>query len=264
MNDLIPEKFAFLFVGQWTQGGFGEDRKDIGKLIKVFYESFANKKKKPSLILKTNGATFSIMDRDDCLNKIKDIKNMFPADWNFPNIYLLHGDMSPQELNSLYNHPKIKAMVSLTHGEGFGRPLLEATMTGLPVITSGWSGQLDFLDGDKSILLSGELKKVPGSVVWENIIISESQWFNVDEQQIYKALNFAFENQNEVKRRGQTQMYANKEKFTLDKMADKLDEIMEKYARGIPSQVSLNLPKLKKVGSDKPPNIKLPKLKKVA
>jgi len=264
INNLVTEKFAFLFVGQWCKGGYGEDRKDIAKLIKVFYESFANKKKKPALILKTNGAHFSILDKKDILNKIENVKKMFPLDWDFPNVYLLHGDMTPEELNSLYNHPKIKAMVSFTHGEGFGRPLLEATMTGLSIITTGWSGQLDFLNNENSIILPGELKQVPKSVVWEDIIIPESQWFNVNENIAYQALNYAFENQSEVKRKGQSQMYENRKKFTLNKMADKLGDILEKYTSTMPSQVNLNLPKLKKIGNNELPKIKLPKLKKVA
>ena len=263
MDKMISEKFAFLFVGQWTKGGYGEDRKDISKMIKVFYESFSNKKKQPALILKTNGAGFSILEKEETLNKIKNIKNEFPNDWKLPNIYLLHGDMSRNELNDLYNHPKVKAMVSFTHGEGFGRPLLEATMTGLPVIASGWSGQLDFLDGEKSLLLPGNLKQIPESVVWKDILIPESSWFEIDEKLAYNALNYAFENQGEVKRKGQAQMYENRDRFTLDKMADKLDKIMENHISSMPSQVSLNLPKLKKVGNSNPPAIKLPKLKKV-
>ena len=71
--DDIKEDFCFLHVGLWGQGGYGEDRKDIGKLVKVFYESFANKKEQPALILKTNQATFSIMDRETCLNKINEL-----------------------------------------------------------------------------------------------------------------------------------------------------------------------------------------------
>ncbi len=94
-------------------------------------------------------------------------------------------------------------------------------------------------------------------------MIEESQWFNVDENQAYKALNYAFENQGEIKRKGESLMHENREKFTLDKMADKLDEIMEKYSSNIPSQVKLNLPKLKKVNKSDTPKIKLPKLKKV-
>ena len=134
--DDIKEDFAFLHVGLWGKGEYGEDRKDIAKLIKVFYESFANKKKQPALILKTNAATFSIIDREDCINKINQIKNMFPKDLKLPNVYLLHGSLSDTQMNELYNHPKMVSMVSLTHGEGFGRPLLEATMVGLPVIAT--------------------------------------------------------------------------------------------------------------------------------
>ena len=263
--DDIKEDFCFLHIGQWTKGGFGEDRKDIGKLVKIFYESFANKKKQPALILKTNGATYSILDREDCLIKIKDVKSKFPSDWKLPNVYLLHGSLSDEDMNTLYNHPKVKAFVSLTHGEGFGRPLLEATMTGLPVIATNWSGHLDFLDTENSILLGGELIKIPKSVVWKDIIIPESQWFNVNETQAYRSFNYSFDNLEEIKLKGKNLMKINREKFTLNKMTEKLDDIMEKYMKDIPQTVGLQLPKLKKVNESKsePPKIKLPKLKKV-
>ena len=260
--DDIKEDFAFLHVGLWGKGGYGEDRKDIAKLVKVFYESFANKKEKPALILKTNGAGFSIMDREDCLSKINNIKSKFPKDWNLPNIYLLHGSLSSEEMNKLYNHPKVKSFVSLTHGEGFGRPMLEASMVGLPVVTSGWSGQVDFLSETDSMLLGGELVQVPKSQHWENIIIPESEWFNVNETQAYKALNYCFQNYNEVKEKALNLMKVNRDKFTLDKMTEKLDEIITPYIDKIPSQVGIKLPKLKKVKDSNTPKIKLPKLKK--
>jgi len=263
IENIVPEKFAFLFVGQWTKGSYGEDRKDIAKLIKVFYEAFANQKKQPALILKTHGATFSILDKEDTLQKINSVKQMFPKDVKLPNVYLLHGDFTDEEMNSLYNHPKIKSMVSLTHGEGFGRPLLEATMTGLPVMTTAWSGQLDFLNQDKSMLIGGELQQVPSSMVWENIIIPESKWFVVDENSARGALKYIIDNRYEVKNRAKSLMYENREKFTLNKMVEKLDEITKKYTGNMPSQVQLKLPKLKKAGSSELPKIKLPKLKKV-
>ena len=263
LNEKVPEKFAFLHVGQWTQGGYGEDRKDIARMIKVFYESFANKRKQPALILKTNGATFSVLDKVDVLNKIKNVKDKFPKDWKLPNVYLLHGDLSKEEMNYLYNHPKIKAMVSFTHGEGFGRPLLEATMTGLPVVASGWSGQLDFLSRDKSLLIQGNFEDVPKSMVWKDIIIESSKWFTVDESSAYKAFNYVFKNNFDVKRDAKSLMNINREKFTLNKMAEKLNDIMNQYLDKVPSQVKLNLPKLKKVDNSEPPKIKLPKLKKV-
>jgi glycosyltransferase involved in cell wall biosynthesis len=263
INEDITEDFAFLHVGQWGKGGFGEDRKDIGRMLKIFYESFANKKKQPALILKTNGASFSIIDKDECINKIKQIKNLFPKDWNLPNVYLLHGDFSVDEMNELYNHPKIKSMVSLTHGEGFGRPLLEATMVGLPVIASNWSGQVDFLDTENSLLLPGSLKQVPKSVVWKDIIIEESKWFVADETNVYKTLNYCFEEYKNVKNKANKLMKINREKFSLDKMTDKLVEILDKYLGSLPTEVGLKLPKLKKVTKDEKPKIKLPKLKKV-
>jgi|TARA_Y100000310_G_scaffold220262_1_gene221731 glycosyltransferase involved in cell wall biosynthesis len=263
LNDKVPEKSAFLFVGQWTKGGYGEDRKDIGRMIKVFYESFANKKKQPALILKTSGATFSIMDREDTLSKIKDVKAQFPSDWVLPNVYLLHGNLSAEEMNFLYNHPKVKSMISFTHGEGFGRPLLEATMTGLSVIASNWSGQLDFLDTEKSLLLSGELQQVPQSAVWKDIVIPESQWFTVDEVIAYKALNYAFDNSYDIKRKAKSLMRINREKYKLSDMIEKLDKVMEQYTSQLSTQVGLKLPKLKKVDKSELPKIKLPKLKKV-
>ncbi len=261
--DDIKEDFCFLHVGLWGKGGYGEDRKDIGKMIKVFFESFANKKVQPALILKTNQATFSILDREECLSKIKNIKSMFPKDWNLPNVYLLHGSLSSEEMNKLYNHPKVKCFVSLTHGEGFGRPLLEASMVGLPVITSAWSGQMDFLSKTDSLLLGGKLVEVPRSQHWKDIIISESKWFNVDETQTYKALNYVFENYDEVKNKSLNLMKINKDKFTLDKMTKRLDEIVIPYLDKVPTEVGLNLPKLKKVGKSEPPKMNLPKLKKV-
>jgi glycosyltransferase involved in cell wall biosynthesis len=259
--DDIKEEFAFLHVGMWGKGGYGEDRKDIAKLVKVFYESFANKKKQPALILKSNVATFSILDREECLRKINEIKSKFPADWNLPNVYLLHGSLSTEEMNKLYNHPKVKSLISLTHGEGFGRPLLEASMVGLPIIASGWSGQMDFLSQTDSMLLGGELKQVPQSQIWKDIVVKESQWFNVNETQAYKAMNHCFSNYDEVKEKALNLMKINRDKFTLDKMTEKLDEIITPYVDKIPSQVGIKLPTLKKVDSNQP-KIKLPKLKK--
>jgi len=265
LNEKIPEKFTYLMVGQWGKGGYGDDRKNIGKTIKIFYETFANMKKQPALLLKTNGATYSILDKEECLKKINGIKKQFPSDWKLPNVYLLHGDLSDIEMNYLYNHPKCKALVSLTHGEGFGRPLLEATMTGLPVIATNWSGHIDFLSEEKSVLLSGELKPVPKSQVWKDIIIPESQWFDVDENKFNQALKIMNEQPINFKNKAKSLMDENREKFTLNKMTKKLDEIMEQHLKDVPQQVGLKLPKLKKINKDlkQLPNIKLPKLKKV-
>jgi len=261
--DDIKEDFCFLHVGMWGKGGPGEDRKDIAKTIRIFYESFANKKNKPALLLKTNGATFSIIDKEECLNKINNIKSKFPSDWDLPNVYLLHGSLSDEEMNKLYNHPKVKAFISLTHGEGYGRPLQEASMVGLPVIASSWSGHLDFLSEKNSLLIGGKLKQVPKSQHWTDIIMPESKWFNINETQAYKAMNYCFEDYNDVKSKALNLMKINRNKFTLSKMTEKFDKIISQIIDKVPSQVQLKLPKLKKLGSSEPATIKLPKLKKV-
>ena len=142
--DKISEKFVFLYTGHWLQGDLGHDRKDTGMLVKTFLETFKNKKNPPALLLKTSGATFSIIDRNTMLEKIESIKESVKG--KLPNIYLLHGDMMDEEINELYNHPKVKAHVTFTHGEGFGRPLLEACFSEKPIMAPNWSGQRDFLN----------------------------------------------------------------------------------------------------------------------
>jgi glycosyltransferase involved in cell wall biosynthesis len=253
-----------LFVGQWTSGDYGEDRKDIGKLIKVFYEAYANKSEKPALILKTSGAGFSVIDKQECLKKIKTLKDNFPNDFDLPSVYLLHGDLSDEQMNELYNHPKVKVMTSFTHGEGFGRPLLEASFTGLPIITTNWSGHTDFLNSEKAILLPGKIDSIPKSVVWDDILIPESKWFYVDENTAYNVFNKLKTNMFDMKRKAESLMNENRNKFTLNMMNELMGKILDKHLSKMPKAVGLKLPKLKKVSdTTKTQGIKLPKLKKV-
>ena len=126
----IEEDFAYLFVGHWLKGSLGQDRKDVGMMIKCFMEAFKDEEDKPALILKTSSATFSVKERENMRRKIEDITKGYE---NPPSVYLLFGELTNQEMNELYNHPKVKSMVSITKGEGFGRPLLEFSMTGKPM-----------------------------------------------------------------------------------------------------------------------------------
>jgi len=134
--DSIKEEFCFLYVGHWLQGEFGEDRKNTSLLVKSFLETFKDKKKQPALILKTSQGGPSIMDREEVLRKLDAIRDSVQSK-NLPKIYLIHGDMDDAEINILYNHPKAKAFVSFTKGEGFGRPLAEFCLSKKPVIASG-------------------------------------------------------------------------------------------------------------------------------
>ena len=112
------------------------------------------------MILKTTGATPSVLDRYEILGKIEQIKKQFPGQ-KLPPVYLLHGDLTDDQMNALYNHPKVKAMTMFTHGEGFGRPILEFSTTGKPMLVSNWSGHIDFLKKDAVTLMKGRLTEVP-------------------------------------------------------------------------------------------------------
>jgi len=254
----IKDEFCFLFTGHWLKGSIGQDRKDIGMMIKTFCESFKNKqaKNRPALILKTSHATFSIIDRDEITKKIQQITEMYGN--KVPNIYLLHGDLTDNEMNSLYNHPKIKAMISFTKGEGFGRPLLEFGITGKPIIASDWSGHKDFLK--YATLLPGELTQVHKSAA-DKFILRESKWFTVNYSYASNVLQDIVSNYKKYHEISRKQSHHVKTNFSLDLMSQKFCEIIDNALATVPQQMSLKLPKLKKV--NEPAKLKLPKLKKV-
>ena len=254
---IIKEDFCFLFVGHWLQGDFGHDRKDIGGLIKTFCETFKTMRKKPALILKTSGAGFSIMDRNAVLDKINQIKS---ADKNYPNVYLLHGDLYPEEVNALYNHPKVKAHVSFTKGEGFGRPLAEAAMSGKPVIAPNWSGHIDFLHEKYCCLLPGQLMPVHKSAQWKGVINEGSKWHYTNYSYASKVLKDVYKNYKPHTEKVRKLPHHIRTNFSMEKMTEKLSSILENGPT-VKKQISLNLPKLKKVDSTPNlPKLNLPKL----
>jgi glycosyltransferase involved in cell wall biosynthesis len=249
ISDSIKEDFNFLFVGHWLQGEIGQDRKDVGMLIKTFLETFKGKKTRPGLILKTSAGNYSIMDRDSILDKIRQIENEVGGD--LPSIYLLHGELSDEEVNELYNHPKVKAHVSFTKGEGFGRPLLEASISGKPVIAPNWSGHIDFLDKEMSILLPGQLTQLHPSAAVQDMLLAESSWFTVNYPTASSTLEEVYKNYKKYIDGAKRQSYRSRTEFSLDKMSEKILSILDSK---VPKPVEFKLPQLKK--------IELPKIKK--
>jgi hypothetical protein len=247
--DEIKEEFCFLYVGHWLQGELGEDRKNTSLMLKTFFETFKDKKNKPAFIMKTSGAGSSIMDRDEMLKKIDDIRNIVSGD--LPSVYLLHGELDDKDINNLYNHPKVKAMFNLTKGEGFGRPLLEFTLSKKPIIVSGWSGHVDFLDQEFCCLVSGELKNVHPSAQVQNIILAESMWLSPDVNQASTYLKNVYEKYSKYEELSKRQSHLSRTKFSFEEMKKLLATFLDK----IPKQTAIQLPQLKK--------IELPKLKKV-
>jgi len=257
----IDESFLFLYVGHWLNGSIGNDRKDTGMLVKLFLETFKNQKKKPALVMKTNSADFSVLDREEQMKKIRDIRNSIKGD-DLPNIYLLHGDLTDEEMNELYNHPRVKAHISLTHGEGFGRPLLEASLSEKPVIASNWSGHKDFLPDDKALMLPGNLTKTPPEAFPENIYVEGSQWFSVNYPVASNVVKDVYNNYKKYQPLAKKLSFENKNKFSLNAMTKEFEKILDKYLPEFEQQVDLKLPKLKSATPKSTSNIKLPKLKK--
>jgi len=249
----VKEDFAYLFVGHWMQGALGEDRKNVGLLVKAFYETFKNKSKKPALILKTSTVGSSYMDRDELIKRIRMIKDTVKST-NLPNIYLLHGEFTDVEMNEIYNHSKVKAMINLTKGEGFGRPLLEFSLTNKPIIATNWSGHTDFLNPEFTTLLSGNMTKVHPSAA-NHMLLSDAEWFSVDYGQTGGYLKDVFENYKNYIDKAKRQGFQSRTKFSYEAMKEKLDKVFTEKIPDFPKPLKLQLPQLKK--------IELPKFKKV-
>lgn len=260
--DQIEETFAFLSTGHWLQGQVGEDRKNISGLVYCFFDTYKNQKNPPALILKTSGATYSITDQLDIESKINQIKNNF-GNCKLPNVYLLHGDLTDEEMNLLYNHPKVKAMISFTKAEGFGRPLLEFATTGKPIAAPHYSGQADFLKKDFICEIKGGLTEVHPSAQ-NDFIIKTSKWFTPDYKYAGKMMQDLQKNYKHWQELAKRQRYFVNTSFTKTAVSSIYEKILndvESMLTNIPQQLSLNLPKLQK--SDNAMKITLPKLNKV-
>lgn len=166
----LDTEFNFLAVAQYGP------RKNIPNTIKWFVEEFHDDE--VGLVLKSNISKNSLSDRRQLFDNLKNFLNNYPD--RKCKIHLLHGNMTDEEMHALYTHPQISALVTLTHGEGFGLPIFEAAYSGLPVIAPGWSGQLDFLvdtQGQKQFYdVLFDIGPIPQQAVWDGVLIKESMW----------------------------------------------------------------------------------------
>lgn len=238
----LKNSWNFLFVGHWMQGIFGEDRKNVGYTVKAFLETFKDQEKAPGLILKTSQAVASILDRDTIIGKISEIQKTVQYKTKLPNIYLLHGDLADSEINDVYNDPRVKAMVSFTKGEGYGRPLAEFASIGKPVLVSGWSGQKDFLDEKYTAFVGGKLDNVHPSAVVPHMILPEASWFRPDDNQVVAGFRELYNNYSIWSKKAEIQGKNLRLTKNIKSMGDLLDTILEESVPKIPEQVKLKMP----------------------
>ena len=198
ITDLAGITTGFNFL---TIALFGP-RKNLEKQIEWFLEEF---KDDPDvgLVLKAGFAANSVIDRDATESHLKSIMSNHKG--SKCKLYLLHGSMTEVEINSLYNHPKMKAYLTFTHGEGYGLPIFEAAYNGLPIIATDWSGHLDFLtapyqqngrEKNKKLFARVDytLKEIPKSVVWKDILQEGSRWANPIEISAKKQMRKVYRN----------------------------------------------------------------------
>ena len=193
----LATSFNFLSVAQWGP------RKNIEATVIAFLKEFKNDED-VGLILKTNFSKNCTTDRVACEKNLARLKSAVPH--AKCKTYILHGNMTDNEILGLYAHPKIKAIVSTTHGEGFGLPLFEAVCSGMPVIAPKWSGHVDFLlapvkEENGKIKMRNhfttidfDLGMVNKEAVWDGVIQADAQWCHVKEHSVMDSMRKVFKN----------------------------------------------------------------------
>jgi len=182
----LTTEFNFLTVGVLTGTTPDTDRKNLFYLIKWFIEEFKNKKD-VGLIIKTNHGRETTIDKTRTRQTLEKLINELGHDGS-PKIYLLHGGMTRSEMNSLYKHKEINALVSATRGEGFGLPMLEAAVAGLPVIATNWSAHTEFLNSGKWLSVDYDLVRLHKHRVDNQIFMPTAKWAMPQEKSFKKVI----------------------------------------------------------------------------
>lgn len=219
--------FNFLHIGQLGSRNEEEDRKGVLTLIKLFCKTFQDNKD-VGLVIKTNSSRNTTIDRritrdtlSECISKYRQEK--------YPKIYLIHGPMSQLDMCKLYKHPKVKAFVSFTRGEGFGLPLLEAAAAGLPIIATNWSSYLDFLNlVEKSFIkVNYSLKEIPRTD--DRILIRGAKWAYIDEEDAVKKMKKLYESYSVPKQWASSLQSKILQNYNFASIEKQFNEVLNKH-----------------------------------
>jgi glycosyltransferase involved in cell wall biosynthesis len=187
----LDTSFNFLLVSQFTGNNPENDRKNIAYTLKWMLEEFKDNQD-VGLIIKTNFGRHTSTDKQNCLKVLSEILLNCRKGIG-PRIYLLHGSMTDEELVGVYTDSRVKALVNLTRGEGFGLPILEAAACGLPVIATDWSAHAEFLRQGKYVKVDYNLIQIHESRVDNSIFMKEAKWASPIEADAKKKLRRFYE-----------------------------------------------------------------------
>jgi glycosyltransferase involved in cell wall biosynthesis len=134
-------------------------------------------------VIKTNmgrGTEKDLLETQAILRQIKGAKG---------RVHLIHGIFETSEMLGIYKSPKIRLFASLTRGEGFGLPMLEAAACDIPVIVTGWSAHDEFLSLGRYGKVNYNLVPIPESKVDDRIFKKASMWAQPDRIDFEKRVN---------------------------------------------------------------------------
>jgi glycosyltransferase involved in cell wall biosynthesis len=203
--------FNFLMLSQVSP------RKNFGNAVTWWVEEFIDQE--VGLVLKSNIKCNSIMDFDALQKSLSNLLEAYPD--RKCKVYLLHGDLTPAQMTGLYTNSKIKALVNIAHGEGFGLPMFEASRVGLPIIATGWSGHMDFLRHDKKDMfqkVNHELAPIQKEAVWGGVLEPEAKWAYAEQGSYKMTLRKTYKTWHKAKETAEKLKNIVNDKYTEEKL----------------------------------------------